>query len=278
MKQQILFEIKKFSSFLTDFRINKLGSSVFFTDRKKTPDLEKIITNLPKNSAVIIREYDLDKSSRENFAKKIARLIKNLNLTQNKQLKIIIGKDFALALKIKADGIHFSDFERIPLQFFKKKSFPQKFIFSIACHSFRSVIKSLKLKPDIIFISPVFPTTTHLHTKSPIKNPVKNPVKNPIKNPLKNPIKNPLKNPIKNPLKNQVTNLPENFRLKNFGLKNLAKIAFQTKKLNYFSARSGAPFFTRIFALGGINAKNLRSVRKLGLSGFGAIDLFQKNS
>ena len=65
MDQKILFEIKKFS-----------GAPIFFTDRKKISDFEKTIKNLPKNSIIIIREYDLDKNLREDFAKKII----NLNL------------------------------------------------------------------------------------------------------------------------------------------------------------------------------------------------------
>ena len=48
---------------------------------------------------------------------------------------------------------------------------------------------------------------------------------------------------------------------------NMAKIAFKTKNCDYFSRK--------IFALGGINSQNIKSVRKLGISGFAAIDLFE---
>ena len=52
------------------------------------------------------------------------------------------------------------------------------------------------------------------------------------------------------------------------GLKNLAKITSKTKSLNYF--------LPKIYALGGVNLQNIKSIRKLKLSGFGAIDLFKK--
>jgi thiamine-phosphate pyrophosphorylase len=204
MNQKICFEIKKFSC-----------PPVFFTDRKKISDFEKIIKNLPKNSAIIIREYDLTKIEREIFAKKI------IDLAKPRTLKILIGKDFALAKKLKADGVHFSDRDHLPLQFLNKKSAPKKFIFSISCHNLKSVLKSLKLKPDMIFISPIFPTTSHSDAEI-------------------------------------------------LGLRNLAKISSKTKKRGYLFGLTSAP----IYALGGINSDNIQSVRKLQISGFGAIDFF----
>jgi len=205
MNQKILFEIKKFAQ-----------KPVFFTDRTKVLNFDKTIQNLPRNSTILIREYDLDKKPREEFAQKI------IQLARPKQLKILIGKDFELARKIKANGVHFSDLNKIPLQFLKKKSLPKNFIFSISCHSFRSFLKAKKLKPDIIFISPIFATTSHIGATT-------------------------------------------------FGLKNLAKISFQTKKAKYLGNSVWEP---QIFALGGINLNNIKSVRKLAISGFAAIDLF----
>jgi thiamine monophosphate synthase len=76
MNQKILFEINKFPC-----------PPVFLTDRKKISDFKKIIKSLPKNSTIIIREYDLDKKSREEFAREIIKLAKP------RALKILIGKD-----------------------------------------------------------------------------------------------------------------------------------------------------------------------------------------
>ena len=204
MNKKILFEVKKFAA-----------APVFFTDRKKILDLENTIKNLPKNSAIIIREYDLDAKSREIFAQEIIDLARPLGI------KILIGKNFSLAQKLKADGLHFSDFDKIPTQFLQKKLWPKNFIFSLAAHDLKSVLRLQKLSSDLLFISPIFPTTSHVNTK-------------------------------------------------NLGLKNLAKISFQTKNRSYFAPN--------IYALGGVNLENLKSLRKLPIQGFGAIDLFQIKS
>ena len=161
MNQKILFEVKKFEQ--KNKKINRgkaLPAIVFFTDRKKISDFENTIKSLPKNSAIIIREYDLNKKDREVFAKNIQQVAKKKNL------KILVGKDIALAKKINADGIHFSDYDYLPLQFLEQKKFKKKFIFSFSCHSFKSVLKARKIRPNLIFISPVFPTTSHLNTQA----------------------------------------------------------------------------------------------------------------
>lgn len=183
---------------------------VFFTDRKKISDFEKVINGLPKNSVIIVREYDLTQSQRENFAKKI------FTLARNNGLKVLIGKDIALAKKTGADGIHFSDLDKLPLQFFNKKSFPKNFIFSFSCHGLKSLLRIKNLKPNMIFIAPVFPTTSHENTRT-------------------------------------------------FGLRNFIKIIVKNKNL------------LPIYPLGGINSQNLKTLAKLKIPGFGAIDYFLEN-
>ncbi len=161
MNQKILLEIKKFEEKNKKRnRVKALPVSVLFTDRKKISDIKNTIKFLPKNSAIIIREYDLDKKNREIFALEISKI------ARVRGLKILIGKDIALAKKIKADGVHFSDSDKLPLQFLQKKSFYKKFIFSFSCHNFKSVLKAQKIKSDMIFISPIFSTTSHLHAKN----------------------------------------------------------------------------------------------------------------
>lgn len=156
-----MFEINKFKK-----RSSKkdLPVSVFFSNRAFITSLESTIKHLPKNSAIIIREYDLEEKDREIFAKKIAALARPLGL------KILVGKDLSLAKKIKADGVHFSDFDKLPLQFISQKNFPEKFprkfIFSFSCHNLKSALKAEKSGFDMIFISPIFPTTSHLNTKN----------------------------------------------------------------------------------------------------------------
>lgn len=178
-------------------------NQVFFTDRKKVFNCEKVIKNLPRNSTVIIREYDLPKNEREDFAKKIG------DLARNQGLRFLVGKDLNLAKKVKADGVHFSDFDQLPLSLFRKRNF----LLSFSCHSEKSLIKARKIRADMIFISPIFPTSTHENIK-----------------------------PI--------------------GIFNLAKIVKKNRKI------------LPIYALGGVNSNNIKSLKKLGISGFGAINFF----
>ena len=152
-----MFEINKFKKSSSK---KDLPVSVFFSNRAVITSLESTIKHLPKNSAIIIREYDLEEKNREIFAKKIVALARPLGL------KILVGKDLSLAKKIKADGVHFSDFDKLPLQFFQQKNFPEKFIFSFSCHNLKSALKAQKSGFDMIFISPIFPTTSHLNTKN----------------------------------------------------------------------------------------------------------------
>ena len=152
-----MFEINKFKKSSSK---KDLPVSVFFSNRAVITSLESTIKHLPKNSAIIIREYDLEEKNREIFAKKIVALARPLGL------KILVGKDLSLAKKIKADGVHFSDFDKLPLQFFQQKNFPEKFIFSFYCHNLKSALKAQKSGFDMIFISPIFPTTSHLNTKN----------------------------------------------------------------------------------------------------------------
>lgn len=130
----------------------------------------------------------------------------------------MIGKDIELAKKLSADGVHFSDFDNLPMQFLNKKSFPKNFMFSFSCHSEKSLRKASSLNLDMVFISPIFTTTSHNEAKT-------------------------------------------------LGILNLAKIATQNKKQNYFRPLP-------LFALGGINQKNIPALKKLKLQGFGAIDYF----
>jgi thiamine monophosphate synthase len=161
MNQKVSFEIKKFNKKNSK---KDLPVSVFFSNRAVITSLESTIKHLPKNSAIIIREYDLEEKDREIFAKKIVALARPLGL------KILVGKDLSLAKKIKADGVHFSDFDKLPLQFISQKNFPEKFprkfIFSFSCHNLKSALKAEKSGFDMIFISPIFPTTSHLNTKN----------------------------------------------------------------------------------------------------------------
>lgn len=133
---------------------------MLFTNRKRISDFAKVIANLPKNSAIIIREYDLPRLERLSFAKEIFK-----SARKRSDLKILIGKDFRMALELKADGMHFSDQGKLPIQIKNKKNFPKNFILSFACHHILSLKIAEKLQADFAFLSPIFPTKSHSDAK-----------------------------------------------------------------------------------------------------------------
>ena len=132
-------------------------------------------------------------------------------ICKEKNIKFLIGKNLELARKLRADGVHFSDNDKLPLQILNRKNLPKKFIFSFACHNFLSVLKCKKLKADMVFMSPIFATKSHESAK-------------------------------------------------NIGLMHFSKMLLLSK--------------IKIFALGGVNKQNLKSLQKLGVKGFGGIEIF----
>ncbi len=115
---------------------------------------------MPKNSAVIFREYDLILSEREKLAREIFAICKKYHH------KFIVGKNLDLARKLRADGVHFSDNDKLPLQILNRKNFTKGFIFSFACHKLASVLKIKNLAVDVIFISPIFASKSHEGAKN----------------------------------------------------------------------------------------------------------------
>jgi len=195
-----------------NFEINKFKNKpILFSDSKKIANIAKIIAKLPKNSSIIIREYHLDEKSRKEFAQNVIKLAKKNNI------KVIIGKNIELAKKLGANGVHFSDLDKLPIQLLKKSAFKKDFILSIACHSEKSLLKYRALGIDKLFLSPIFTTSSHNSAKI-------------------------------------------------FGFLNLAKITSKHKKYGYVT--------NRLYALGGVRSDNLKKLRKINITGFGAIDYF----
>ena len=155
MNNKFLQEIKKLvpkSKLGTD---KNLPIMFFFTDRKRIGDVCAVVETLPKNTAIIIREYDLSFDDRYIFAQKISALAKQ------KGLKILVGKDWELAKKLAADGVHFSDLD----QDFMIPKNHQNMILSYSCHHSSSIQKAEKLNADLVFYSPIFASKSHLDEK-----------------------------------------------------------------------------------------------------------------
>jgi thiamine-phosphate pyrophosphorylase len=105
-----------------------LPSLLFFTDPVRTPDPEAIALRLPPGSAVVYRSFgaaDADVRARRLRA-----------ITRSRGLKLLIGLDAALALRIGADGVHLP--ERLAFRAAAVKRSHPGWIITAAAHSLRA--------------------------------------------------------------------------------------------------------------------------------------------
>ena len=130
-----------------------------FDDNKKTIDINQVLKKLPNNSNIIFRNYHLNNKIKLELAKEYK---KN---TQKFSHNFIVGKDFNLANKISAHGIHFSDNDlknnSLKILIYRRFFGNKNFFFSLAIHNLKSLNFCKILQPDCLFISPIFATTSH---------------------------------------------------------------------------------------------------------------------
>ncbi len=138
---------------------NQKSALFFFTDRKRFDNILHIITNLPKNTTIIFREYDL------SYQERLVLVNKIINITKKRKLNILIGKNVRLAKESGANGVHFSDNDASWFKYLNYKKNNPRSILSCSCHDEKSLKKARKLSIDIQFISPIFQTTSHPNCK-----------------------------------------------------------------------------------------------------------------
>jgi len=122
------------------------------SDRQRLPDPKRLLSSLPKDSAIIFRHYDTP--NREQLARELVMLAHQRNI------RVLIAGDWKLAHRCRADGVHW------PEHLLKKilgrpRRLKKSWITSGAVHSRQSAVKAKVLSLDLAFISPVFPTMSH---------------------------------------------------------------------------------------------------------------------
>ena len=135
---------------------------IFITDTKRA-DIFGTCNALPKGSFVILRDYDLKAREREELGLKLKKICKR------RGLKFLVAKDFELAVKLNADGIHLPEFaaKNIPLIRLKKP----RWIITASAHNSKSIFDSLKKGACYVLLSPIFKTESHpeINATTPIK-------------------------------------------------------------------------------------------------------------
>lgn len=129
--------------------INKTNKNIpyiwFFTDSSKTLKPLQTASKLPNNAGIIIRSY-----ASNNKEKLIEGIIK---IKKRKLYTVLIAGKYKKALG--ADGIHIPKW----INFKNKK----KKLISMSAHGGKDIRKSINLNADIIFISPVFKSSSHIN-------------------------------------------------------------------------------------------------------------------
>jgi len=120
---------------------------LFFTDPARTPDPEAVAAALPRGAAVVYRHFGAPEAE--------ARARRLLALARARGLKLLIGRDVALAARIGADGVHLP--ERLAHQATALKRGRPGWIVTSAAHSLSAARAS---RADAVVLSVAFPSNS----------------------------------------------------------------------------------------------------------------------
>ena len=134
-------------------QFHSLPRLILMTDSVRLPDPAIAIRNLPRGSAVIVRERH-----RETRAA-LARRIKPL--CRCRGVRFLIANDWWLARGIGADGLHLSEASVRRASRPWMSSRRPGWIVTSAAHSPRAVRLAAALGVDAVLLSPVFATRSH---------------------------------------------------------------------------------------------------------------------
>ncbi|MBL4692612.1 MAG: thiamine phosphate synthase [Magnetovibrio sp.] len=81
-----------------------------------------------------------------------------------RHIRVFMSKNIRLALKLRADGVHLPEIvaRRGPLRI---QSTPRGFMISAAAHSKQALWRAQIAKAEVVMISPVFQTNSHIGAK-----------------------------------------------------------------------------------------------------------------
>ncbi|MDP3746034.1 MAG: thiamine phosphate synthase [Phenylobacterium sp.] len=123
-------------------------SLLFFTDPERTPDIEAAMRRLPRGSAVVYRAFGAPDA--EPRARRL------LVLARTRGLKLLIGADAALALRIRADGVHLP--ERLAAR--ARGLRHRGLLVTTAAHALPAARRALAWGADAVVVSAIFPSAS----------------------------------------------------------------------------------------------------------------------
>jgi len=151
-------------------KLAKLGAPLNWRDEKKRPvphfymmscqerlpDPRTVVDSLPIGTAIILRNTDPQKL--EHLARSV------LPHAHRRGLKVLLANNVRLALKLGADGVHLSE-KTARCGPRRHVSHQLDFLISAAAHSKRAIWWAQQANADVVLLSPVFATRSHVNGK-----------------------------------------------------------------------------------------------------------------
>jgi thiamine-phosphate pyrophosphorylase len=147
--RHISLNSKKQNYYSKSYKIIKIPYIWFLTDSIKTKNPLETSRKLPFNSGILIRSYN---------NKNKEKIIKNIiNLKKRKVHTVLVSGRHKSHSNI--DGAHLPSW--LNSSFLRNKK-----LISMSAHGAIDIRKSINIKADVIFISPIFHTTSHPEEKN----------------------------------------------------------------------------------------------------------------
>jgi len=124
-----------------------LPALLFFTDPHRTPDPETIAAGLPPGSAIVYRHFGAPDGEAQ------ARRLRHI--ARSRGLKLLIGLDIPLAIRIGADGVHLP--ERLAHRAGAVGRAHPQWLVTSAAHSLAAARRG---EADAVVISVAFPSNS----------------------------------------------------------------------------------------------------------------------
>jgi thiamine-phosphate pyrophosphorylase len=124
-----------------------LPSLVLMTDDARDADWVEAVSALPRGAAVIVRHREA--GARE----KLARRLRGIALARG--VKLLIADDEALALRVRADGVHVP--QRHSAKAAAIKARHPRWLVTASAHE----TSAMRVRADALILGPVFATASH---------------------------------------------------------------------------------------------------------------------
>ncbi|NJO56238.1 MAG: thiamine phosphate synthase, partial [Rhodospirillales bacterium] len=133
----------------------RLPSIILMTDPVRLPDPLPAIRQLPRQAAVIFRNYGYDATDRLRTALPIAKACRR------RGVPFLVAADWRLAAEVRADGLHLPEWMVSQGRRDWRGVAGRLSLITAAAHSPAAVRRAIGLGVDAVLLSPVFPTASH---------------------------------------------------------------------------------------------------------------------